>query len=130
MTRSTVYRVLPIVGIVVALAGVAVAEQSAAGQWRVEFATPLGQRGVNMTIIQAGAKLTGHVVDEYGEYDLKGRVANGHITVAWSVPENGKMLEITMTGKLEGNVINGTAKLGDVGEGACSARRTGDAGSL
>ena len=33
-----------------------------------------------------------------------------------------------MKGKLEGNVITGTAKLGDVGEGPLSARRTGDAG--
>ena len=50
------------------------------------------------------------------------------VTVVWSVPEDGKMLEITMKGKLEGNVITGTAKLGDVGEGPLSARRTGDAG--
>ena len=33
-----------------------------------------------------------------------------------------------MKGKLEGNLITGTAKLGDVGEGPLSARRTGDAG--
>jgi hypothetical protein len=50
------------------------------------------------------------------------------VKVVWSVPEDGKMLEITMTGKLDGNVINGTAKLGDVGEGPLTARRTGDAG--
>ena len=35
---------------------------------------------------------------------------------------------ITMKGKVDGNVITGTAKLGDVGEGPLSARRTGDAG--
>lgn len=107
------------------VAVVAAASASAAGQWRVEFATPLGQRGVNMTIEQAGEKLTGHVVDEYGEYELKGRFAGKRIIVVWSVPENGTMLEITMRGTLDGNVITGTAKLGDVGEGALSARRTG-----
>jgi hypothetical protein len=39
------------------------------------------------------------------------------------VPEDGKMMEITMKGKLTGNVINGTAKLGNVGEGSLTARR-------
>ncbi len=95
-----------------------------AGQWRVEFATPLGQRGVNMTIQQAGAKLSGHVVDEYGEYELKGRFEADRVLVVWSVPEDGKMLAITMRGRLKGNVITGTATLGDVGEGALTARRT------
>ena len=103
-------------------------QASVAGLWRVEFVTPLGQVGVNMTINQSGGKLTGHVTDEYGEYEINGRIAENQVTVTWSVPEDGKMLEITMRGKLEGNVITGTAKLGDVGEGPRSARRTGDAG--
>jgi hypothetical protein len=104
-------------------------QANAAGLWRVEFVTPLGQVGVNMTINQSGSKLTGHVTDEYGEYEINGRVADtNQVTVVWLVPEDGKMLEITMKGKLEGNVITGTAKLGDVGEGPLSARRTGDAG--
>jgi hypothetical protein len=103
-------------------------QRDVTGLWRVEFVTPLGQVGVNMTINQTGAKLTGHVTDEYGEYEIAGRIADSQVTVVWSVPEDGKMLEITMKGKLEGNVITGTAKLGDVGEGPLSARRTGDAG--
>ena len=104
------------------------AQQSAAGLWRVEFVTPQGQVGVNMTINQSGTKLTGRVTDEYGEWPIEGRLTDGQVTVIWSVPEDGKMMEITMKGKLEGNLITGTAKLGDVGEGPLSARRTGDAG--
>jgi hypothetical protein len=104
------------------------AEANVAGMWRVEFVTPLGQVGVNMTINQSGTRLTGHVTDEYGEYEIDGRVADTHVTVVWSVPEDGRMLEITMRGTLDGNIITGTAKLGDVGEGPLSARRTGDAG--
>ncbi len=103
-------------------------QASVAGLWRVEFVTPLGQVGVNMTINQSGTKLTGHVTDEFGEYEINGRFADGQVTVVWSVPEDGKMLEITMKGTLDANVITGTAKLGNVGEGPLSARRTGDAG--
>ena len=115
--------------VALALSAVTLAQQSAAGMWRVEFVTPLGQVAVNMTINQSGTKLTGHVTDEFGEYEINGRVVEDQVTVVWSVAEDGKMLEITMKGKLESpTLITGTAKLGDVGEGPLSARRTGDAG--
>ena len=104
------------------------ARQSPEGIWRVQFATPLGQRAVTMTINVSGTRLTGHVTDEYGEYAVEGRFADSQVTAVWSVAEEGKMLEITMRGRLDGDVINGTARLGDAGEGALQARRTGDAG--
>lgn len=104
-------------------------QRSVSGTWRVDFVTPLGQTFVNMTINQTGTKLTGHATDEFGEYTIEGRVVDDQVTVVWSVAEDGKMLEITMKGKLESaTLITGTAKLGDVGEGPLSARRTGDAG--
>ena len=104
-------------------------QRSVAGTWRVDFVTPLGQNWIIMTINQSGTKLTGHATDEFGEYELAGRVAGDEVTVVWSVAEDGKMLEITMKGTLESaTLINGTAKLGNVGEGPLSARRTGDAG--
>src|SRR3954467_13080348 len=104
--------------------------RSVAGQWRVDFVTPLGQNWIIMTINQSGARLTGHATDEFGEYEINGRVVDDQVTVVWSVAEDGKMLEITMKGKLESaTLITGTAKLGDVGEGPLSARRTGDAGN-
>ena len=102
------------------------AAPSAAGQWRVQFATPLGERGVNMTINQAGTTLSGHVVDPYGEYELKGHIADRDVTAAWSSPDGGKMLEITIHGTLHGNAIDGTATIGDSGEGPLSAHRTSD----
>ena len=104
-------------------------QRSVSGTWRVDFVTPLGQNWIIMTINQSGAKLTEHATDEFGEYEISGRLVDDQVTVVWSVAEDGKMLEITMKGKLESaTLITGTAKLGDVGEGPLSARRTGDAG--
>jgi hypothetical protein len=117
------------VGVCVAVVGLSVAalaEPNVSGAWRVDFVTPLGQTFVNMYISQSGTRLSGHATDEFGEYSIEGRVTDDQVTVVWEVPEDGKMLEITMKGKLEGNVITGTAKLGDVGEGPLTARRTGD----
>jgi len=113
---------------VLVVSGSVLAQRSAAGTWRVEFVTPLGQTGVNMTINQSGTRLTGQVTDEYGEFPIDGRLADQQVTIVWSVPEDGKLIEITMKGKLDGNVITGTVKLGNVGEGPLTARRTGDAG--
>jgi hypothetical protein len=105
-------------------------QRSVAGTWRVDFVTPLGQNWIIMTINQSGTRLTGHATDEFGEYEISGRLVDDQVTVVWSVAEDGKMLEITMKGKLEtATLITGTAKLGDVGEGPLSARRTGDAGN-
>ena len=123
------------IGVALLVAASCVASPSAqqakgpAGMWRVQFAAPLGQRAVNMTINQRGTKLSGQVTDEYGEYPITGEFLNGRVTVVWSVSEEGgRQLEITMRGTLEGDEIRGTAQLGDVGEGPLVARRTGDAG--
>ena len=103
--------------------------RAVAGTWRVDFVTPLGQNWIIITINQSGGRLSGHATYEFGEYEINGRVIEDQVTVVWSVAEDGKMLEITMKGKLESaTLITGTAKLGDVGEGPLSARRTGDAG--
>ena len=97
------------------------AQANAAGEWRVTFVVPTGTRSVNMVINQQRASLTGTVINEDGEFPLKGRVADDQVTVVWSVPEAGKLMELTMKGKLSGDMITGTAKIGDVGEGPLTA---------
>ena len=99
---------------------------SAAGEWRVNFVVPTGTRSVNMVINQQRATLSGTVINEDGEFPLKGRIADDQVTIVWSVPEAGKLMELTMKGKLAGDTITGTLQVGDVGEGPMSARRTAE----
>jgi len=99
------------------------AQADVAGNWRVEFAVPTGEMAVNMTINQKGETLSGRVVNEDGEFPLKGTVSGDQVTVSWTVPEQGASLEITMNGTIRGEYIEGTARLGNVGEGSLSARR-------
>jgi hypothetical protein len=99
---------------------------SAAGEWRVNFVVPTGTRSVNMVINQQRATLFGTVINEDGEFPLKGRIADDQVTIVWSVPEAGKLMELTMKGKLSGDTITGTLQLGGVGEGPLSARRTAE----
>src|SRR5262245_65292380 len=58
---------------------------SAAGEWRVNFVVPTGTRSVNMVINQQRATLSGTVINEDGEFPLKGRIADDQVTIVWSV---------------------------------------------
>ena len=120
MTQS---RLLVLAALLLAFVAPVLAQPSAAGEWKVNFVVPTGTRFVNMFISQEKTRLTGTVVSEDGEFPLSGRIEGDQVTVSWEVPEDGKMMEIVMKGKLTGNVISGTAKLGNVGEGSLTARR-------
>ena len=109
-----------------ALVAPLLAQASAAGEWRVNFVVPTGMRSVSMVINQQRATLSGTVINEDGEFPLKGRIADDQVTVVWSVPEDGKLMELTMKGKLSGDTITGTLQVGQVGEGPLSARRTAE----
>jgi len=126
--RQLVRRVLAFALLAAALATplLAQASASAAGEWRVNFVVPTGTRSVNMVINQQRATLSGTVINEDGEFPLKGRIADDQVTIVWSVPEAGKLMELTMKGKLSGDTITGTLQVGDVGEGPMSARRTAE----
>jgi hypothetical protein len=104
----------------------AFAAAGVSGTWRVQFVVPSGTKAVNMNVIQKGVRLSGVITDEYGEYPIDGRLDGDQVTIVWTIPEDGKLVDITMKGKLEGDVINGTAKIGDIGEGPLQARRTAD----
>src|SRR5262245_36857424 len=99
MTHS---RLLVLAVFLSALASPVLAQPSAAGEWKVNFVVPTGTRFVNMFINQEKTKLFGTVVSEDGEFPLSGRMEGDQVTVTWEVPEDGKMMEITMKGKLTG----------------------------
>jgi hypothetical protein len=117
---------LALVALAVVPAASMLAQASAAGEWRVNFVVPTGTRSVNMVINQQRATLSGTVINEDGEFPLKGRITDDQVTIVWSVPEAGKLMELTMKGKLSGDTITGTLQLGEVGECPLSARRTAE----
>ena len=116
-------RLILLVAVLSAFAAPVLAQPSAAGEWKVNFVVPTGTKFVNMVINQQKTTLSGTVINEDGEFPLTGTIIDDQVTVVWTVPEDGKLMEITMKGKLAGNLITGTAKLGNVGEGSLTARR-------
>jgi hypothetical protein len=108
------------------LAVSAAAQASLTGEWAMSFTTPRGGRSeYTLYLTQEGPRLTGHLTSEYGETPVKGTVNGDEVKLAWSIMENGKPLDISVTATAKGDAINGTIKLGTVGEGAFAAERTG-----
>jgi hypothetical protein len=102
----------------------AFAQVNATGEWAVTFTAPSGPMELVMYIDQQGTKLSGRLTSDTGEYPLRGTLEGNQITISWSLPDRGALLLITFTGKLDGDSIEGTAKLGTLGEGPMSAERT------
>jgi L-seryl-tRNA(Ser) seleniumtransferase len=95
------------------------------GEWALEFTTPRGHAEYTMYLSQEGPRVTGHLTSEYGERQLRVTTNGDEIRIAWSEVENGKTLDITLTGTVKDDSITGTVKLGTVGEGPFKAERTG-----
>ncbi len=115
------------VALVAGALGVALAAQATlTGEWAMSFTTPRGGRSeYTLYMTQEGPRLTGHLTSEYGETPVKGSVSGDQVKLAWSIMENGKPLDISVTATAKGDTLSGTIKLGTVGEGVFNAERTG-----
>lgn len=121
MMRTTAFLLAALV-----LLGVGAAAQAdVAGEWAVTFSTPTGPVEFTMYVNQEGARLTGRLTNEAGEFPLRGTVDGENVTITWTLPDAGRMLDITFEAKAQGDQMTGTAKLGSRGQGQMSAQRTG-----
>jgi len=103
----------------------AAAQADAAGEWMVSFATPSGPAEFTMYVSQEGTRLTGRLKSDAGEFPLRGTVNGDGVTITWTLPDAGRLLDVTFTAKINGDEMSGTAKLGDRGQGPFSGERVG-----
>ena len=94
------------------------------GEWAVTIAAPRGALEYRMFLNHEGPRLSGYFQSEYGEIPVKGTLAGDEVKLAWTLMDGSKPIDVTMTGKVKGNIISGTAKLGTIGEGSFQAERT------
>jgi hypothetical protein len=104
---------------------VALAQLDVAGEWNVTFTGPQGPAEYTMYVTQEGTRLTGRLTSPSGEFPLRGSVEDSRFRIVWSLPDNGRLLEITFVGTVEGERLSGTARLGNTGEGPVSGERIG-----
>src|SRR5687768_17075218 len=100
------------------------------GTWKAEFDTQRGLQKYTFTIKQDGKSVTGKAnVEREGEKreaELKeGKVEGDTITFVEPLKIQDNELQITYTGKVSGNEIKFTRKVGDFGSSEATAKRDG-----
>lgn len=93
------------------------------GEWVVELTLPLGDVMFTMVIDQKGGVLSGHMVNEIGQFDLNGAINRDQVQLKWSFPDGGKTLNVTFNGTVKNNGMSGIAKVANLGEGPMEVRR-------
>src|SRR5262245_62664477 len=118
---------MPRVGLAVLLvaflAAPAAAQVNVTGEWDVTIESPQGANTVKMTLTQEGEKLSGLFKSPMGELPFTGTLTGVDIKASFTLPVQGQSLEITMTGKVDGETLAGKVQFGGFGEGDWTAKR-------
>ncbi len=122
---------LPLLLMLVALCGISgtVSAQTspASGQWDIIMNTPGGARNFRGVFKIEGEALTGELQREGGGgpgLTVKGSAKGADVQFSYSVKYMDNDLEITMTGKVEGDSMKGTVSFGGFAEDEWSGKRT------
>ena len=94
------------------------------GNWVLTTESPMGSQDTDMVVKQAGEQLTGTMSSQMGTVEYKGTLTGGKdVAFGFSFEAQGMTLQIDYKGIVEGDTMKGTAKFGDFGEGAFTAKR-------
>jgi hypothetical protein len=105
------------------LPAVAAAQSNVTGPWEVTIDSPQGAMSIDADLKQDGEALTGNITSPMGNVELKGTFKNDELSFSYSVPLQGQNLDITMTGKLVGDTIDGLVAIAGLGEVPWKAKR-------
>jgi hypothetical protein len=111
-------------GIFLLAAAPAFAQTNVAGDWEVTLLAPTGPNTFTVTLKQDGEKVAGTLKNRQGELPFQeGTLTGDELKFAFSVPFQGTPLQITLTGKVKGETIEGKADFGGMAEGDWTAKR-------
>jgi hypothetical protein len=99
----------------------------AAGRWDTTFYSDEGPRAATMLLKKDGEKVTGTINSELGEAPIAGTQKGGDLALAISADFGSGPITIAMTGRLEGDVMTGTADIGGQMQMDWGAKRAKDA---
>lgn len=112
------------VAIVAAFApGSALAQSGAAGDWELSMTTPQGTNTVGLSISLAGDKVSGDLSSQLGSVPVTGTATGNDVALSAEVAVQGMTLQFGINGKVEGDAMNGTVKVGDFGEFPFTGKR-------
>lgn len=88
-----------------------------AGNWKIEFQTPMGAQTVTMKLAQSGTQVTGKASDPMaGENDITGTCDAGAFSLSETVQSPMGALDMKFAGTASGDSMSGKVVLGPMGE--------------
>jgi hypothetical protein len=121
-------KIIALAAFVMAMVGVARAEDTIAGKWKGEFDSQIGVQKYTFDFQVAGTNLTGKAVGarENGTNDVaitEGTVTTNGISFVEPLKFNDNDIRIEYTGKMTGDEIKFHRKVGDIAEEDFVAKR-------
>jgi hypothetical protein len=94
------------------------------GQWTATFNTQIGEQHYTYTFKADGEKLTGTAKNDMGSTEIQnGTIKGEDVSFVENLDFNGNKIEITYTGKIAGDEIKLTRKVGDFATEELVAKR-------
>ncbi len=88
---------------------------SVAGEWLLTLNSPMGALPSTLTLRQDGGSVSGDMRSQFGNAPLTNVSLNGNeIKFSYRVDVQGQTFDVTATGKINGNAINGSMSAGDM----------------
>jgi len=117
-----------------AVASISALAADVTGTWKADFETQRGLQKYTFTLKQDGATVTGkasvEMTDQKRDAEFKeGKVEGDTVTFVEPLKINDNEINITYTGKISGNEIKFTRKVGDFGSSEATAKREGGVAS-
>lgn len=94
------------------------------GKWSADFNTQIGEQKYTYEFHVDGTTLTGKAIGQFGESEIKeGKVDGDNISFVENLNFQGNDLRIEYTGKIDGDEIKLTRKVGDFATEELTAKR-------
>ena len=94
------------------------------GTWEVTVTTPDQDRTLTFNLTQDGSSLSGTVSTEMGELDVyEGSVSGNGFSFKIELSMGTGPMEITFSGTVSGDTLEGTASVGEMGEAPMEGHR-------
>lgn len=90
------------------------------GTWNITIKTPMGEQKGKLSLEQSGATLTGNMASPMGTVPIESGAVDGD-ALKWNAKVTSPMpLTLEFSGKLDGDNIGGSVKLGAFGSSTWS----------
>ncbi len=118
------YRKITILAALILGCALSAAAADVTGKWSAEFTTQRGPQKYTFDLKAAGDKLTGTATSPRGAQEIKeGKVSGDTISFVEILDVQGNQIRIEYTGKVSGDEIKFTRKVGDFGSSEATAKR-------